>query len=256
MGFCAIWARPAIFQQRFATNHWLWVRPLTNYFYFLIYKFRFLIYIVTCAHTATNAQTTQIHGRCMPLMKTLLTIVLTVCFSYLFGQNSEDKKYYLPTGVFKSEIYRAERHPKFDGEIKKVGNTYYKFGDKKFKISLEDTTMLTIFQTGIFNPDIIFGKETTHKEQAELDTMSQNQRVFYNLVRNDSLSICCFEQLERLNPNAQTKRFKFWVLRIGVANPTEYYLEFQNDKATKETTLKDFLKSAIMTFYFKGTLII
>jgi hypothetical protein len=58
----------------------------------------------------------------MPFMKTLLTIALTVCFNYLFGQNSEDNRYYLPTSVFKSEIYKAERHPKFDGEIKKVGN--------------------------------------------------------------------------------------------------------------------------------------
>jgi hypothetical protein len=202
------------------------------------------------------SQPAQSPARCMPFMKTLLTIALTVCFNYLFGQNSEDNRYYLPTGVFKSEIYKAERHPKFDGEIKKVGNNYYKFGDKKLKISLEDSTMLTIFQTGIFNPDIVFGKETTHKEQTDLDTMSQNQRAFYNLVRNDSLSICCFEQLERLNPNAQTKRFRFWVFKIGVANPTEYYLEFQNDKATKKTTLKKFLESSIMTFYYKGTLII
>jgi len=188
-------------------------------------------------------------------MKTLFTIALTVCFNYLSGQNSEANKYYLPTGVFKSEIYKAERHPKFDGEIKKIGNTYYKFGDKKLKISLEDTTMLTIFQRGIFNPDIFFGKETTHKEQAELDTMTQNQKVLYNLVRNDSLSICCFEQLEKLNPNPQTKRFKFWVFRIGLANPTEYYLELQNDKATKATTMKEFLENSIMTFFYKGTLI-
>lgn len=193
---------------------------------------------------------------CMPFMKTLLTIVLTACFTCLFGQNSEDNKYYLPKGVFKSEIYQAKRHPKFYGQIKKVGNTYYKFGDRNLKISLEDTTMLILFQTGIFNPDVVFGKETTHKEQKELDTMSQSQRVFYNLVRNDSLSICCFEQLEKLNPNPQTRRFKFWLFRIGVANPTEYYLEFQNDKATKTTVLQEFLKNSIMTFYYKGTLII
>ena len=134
----------------------------------------------------------QAPNRCMPFMKILLTIVLTVCFTYTFGQNSEDNKYYLPTDVFKSEIYKAERHPKFDGEIKKVGKTYYIFGEKKLQISLEDTTMWAIFRTGIFNPDIVFGKETTYKEQAELDTMSQNQRILYNLVRNDSLSICCF----------------------------------------------------------------
>jgi len=63
MGFCATWAGPAIFQQRFAMQHWLWVRPLTNWFYFVIYKFRFLIYIVTWADTATNTQAAQSPGR-------------------------------------------------------------------------------------------------------------------------------------------------------------------------------------------------
>ena len=192
----------------------------------------------------------------MPFMKTILTIVLTFCLKHLFGQNSENNKYNLPTGIFKSEIYRPERHPKFDGEIKKVGNTHYSFGDKKLKISLEDTTLLIIFQTGIFNPDIVFGKETTNKQQTELDTTTQNQNAFYNLVRNDSLLICCFEELERLNPNPQTRRFKFWVFRIGITNPTEYYLELQNDKATNETTMKEFLESSIITFYYRGALII
>lgn len=189
-------------------------------------------------------------------MKTLLTILLSVWLITVFGQNAEDSKYRLATAVFKSDVYKPARVPKFDGEIKKVGNTYYKFNDKKFNISLEDTAMLVIFQRGIFNPDIVFGKEATHKEQHDLDTLSQNQRVFYNLIRNDSLSICCFEQLEKLNPNAQTRRFKFWVFRIDVVNPTEYYLELQNDKATKATTLKEFLESSVMTFYYKGTLII
>ena len=32
MWFCAIWAWPAIFQLRFATNHWLWVRPFAKNF--------------------------------------------------------------------------------------------------------------------------------------------------------------------------------------------------------------------------------
>ena len=63
MGFCAIWAGPAIYQHQFANHHWLWVRPLTNWLYFLIYKFRFLIYIVTGADIATNAQTAQSPGR-------------------------------------------------------------------------------------------------------------------------------------------------------------------------------------------------
>lgn len=189
-------------------------------------------------------------------MKTLLTIFLSIYLTNVFGQNSDNAKYSFPTLVFKSDLYRPVTFKKFTGEIKKESNTFYRFGDKTLKISLEDTTILEIFTTGIFNPDIVFGQQTIHKDQSELDTLSLSQRRLYNLIRNDSLSICCFEQLERLNPNVQIKRFKFWVFRIGVSNPTEYYLELQNERATSTIPLKDFLENSVMTFYHQGTVII
>jgi hypothetical protein len=45
-------------------------------------------------------------------------------------------------------------------------------------------------------------------------------------------------------------------MRIGVANPTEYYIELYNEKAKKETELDEFIKNSKMSFYYKGTLII
>ncbi len=69
-------------------------------------------------------------------------------------------------------------------------------------------------------------------------------------------STCCVEEMEKLNPNPQTKRFIFWVFRIGAANPTEYYFELYNKNATKETSIEEFIENARMTFYYKGTLII
>lgn len=185
------------------------------------------------------------------------TIILLLIFcSQAFGQQSEDGKYQFAKDIFNSEQYKSEKHPKYDGDVKKIGNSLYKFGDKKLNISVEDTSLLVIFQKGIFNPDVIFGKETTIVEQAELDTMSQSQRVLYNLFRNDSLLICCFQQLDKLNPNAHTKRFSFWVFSVGIANPTEYYLELQNDKSNNTTSLHEFLNHSIMTFHYKGTIII
>lgn len=192
----------------------------------------------------------------MPFMRPLLTILLSVWLAAVFGQDAADSKYRFATGVFKSELYKPAMFQRFGRAIKKVGNTYYQFGDKQLKVALQDTTMLIIFQSGIFNPDIVFGKETIHKEQASVDTLPQSQRLICNLTRNDSLSICCFEPLGLLDPNPQTKRFKFWVFRKGMANPTEYYLELQNDKATKATPLKEFLESSTMTFYYEGTIII
>ena len=45
-------------------------------------------------------------------------------------------------------------------------------------------------------------------------------------------------------------------MKIGVANPTEYYIELFNDKATKETELDEFIENSKMSFYYIGTLII
>ena len=74
--------------------------------------------------------------------------------------------------------------------------------------------------------------------------------------RNDSLYISSVEELERLNPNRKTKRFKFWLFRLGRANPQECYFELFNSKATKNTTWEEFLENAEMTFYYAGTIII
>jgi len=185
----------------------------------------------------------------------LLTILLAVGISKLFAQTTEDNKYEFPARVFASNDYRADSFPRFTGIIKKTGTTHYRFGDKTI-ILTGDTALLPIFQLGIVDPDILFGKETTQLSAAAPDTLSREQRMFYNAVRNDSVSICCVEELPRLNPNAQTKRFKFWVTRIGMSNPIEYYLELHNNKATINTTLKEFIEGAFMSFYYKGTVII
>ncbi|RZK56468.1 MAG: hypothetical protein EOO87_05345 [Pedobacter sp.] len=174
----------------------------------------------------------------------------------IFGQNLDVPKYRFANEIFKSEKYQKKNYEKYSKKINVIENGTYNFGDKFLKVSLEDNTYEKIFSLGIFNPDIIFGEETLTKPKAELDTLTQNQKVFYNLTRNDSLSICCFEELDKLNPNYRTKRFKFWLFRIGIANPTEYYIEFYNEKAIKETTITEFIENAKMTFYYKGTLII
>jgi hypothetical protein len=190
-------------------------------------------------------------------MKTiLLTIFLFLNIQLIFGQDENSSKYRFANETFKSKKYKQNNYPKFEGKIEALENGAYQFEEKYLRISLEKREYENIFKLGIFNPDIVFGKETTKKTQAELDTLTNNQKVFYNLIRNDSLSICCVEEMEKLNPNPQTKRFIFWVFRIGAANPTEYYFELYNKNATKETSIEEFIENSRMTFYYKGTLII
>ncbi|MFI1770217.1 hypothetical protein [Thalassobellus citreus] len=190
-------------------------------------------------------------------MKTIITnILIVLSFFNVFGQTDNRAKYRFSKEVFNSKEYVKTEYDRFSGKIDSIDSNTYRFGEKILKIETGNTEFLKLIDNGIFNPDVIFGKETTKKTKAKIDSLSQNQKVFFNLSRNDSLAICCFEQLEKINPNSQTKRFKFWVFRIGVSNPTEYYIELYNDKATKETELDEFIENSKMSFYYKGTLII
>ncbi|MDR0229918.1 MAG: hypothetical protein LBI72_12775 [Flavobacteriaceae bacterium] len=188
-------------------------------------------------------------------MRAVLLTILFLCNIQLLLGKSESDKYRFAKQAFKAINYKVNDYARFDGEISKLENGTYKFDEKYLKIQLDNPKYETIFKSGVFNPDIVFG-ETSKKTQAEIDTLSQNQKVFYNLIRNDSLTICCVEELKELNPNHQTKRFAFWLFRIGMANPTEYYFELYNKNATKETTIEEFIENAKMTFFFIGTIII
>ena len=166
-----------------------------------------------------------------------------------FAQNENNR---FAKEVFQKN-YKKAKYPKYEGEINTVGNILI-FGNKNIKF--EDDKFKSVYSKGIFNPDVVFGEETTKYSKIKIDSLSANQKVFFNLTRNDSLYICCVDELTELNPNAKTKRFKFWLFRIGIANPTEYYFELFNERADEHTSIEEFIEGAIMTFYYAGTIII
>jgi hypothetical protein len=190
------------------------------------------------------------------MRKLLFSILLVINLTNTFGQNLNEEKYRFAKEVFNSNQYRKDNYPSFQENIQLVADNSYQFGEKIITVSIENKSYEMLFKKGIFNPDVIFGKETVKKSKSQLDSLTSDQKIIYNFIRNDSLSICCFEELEELNPNPQTKRFKFWLIQIGVINPTEYYIEFHNKKATKKTSIEEFIENAKMTFYHKGTIII
>ncbi len=193
----------------------------------------------------------------MPFMKTLIINIL-IGFSYFhcLGQIDNDVKYQFAKDVFNSKEYVKGNYDRFSGRIDSIDLNTFRIGRKILKIETGNNILRKLIKIGVFNTDEIFGKETTKKSKAEINSLSRNEKVFFTLTRNDSLAICCFESLEKLNPNPQTKRFKFWVMRIGIAHPTEYYIELYNNNATKETKLDEFIENSEMSFCYKGTLII
>lgn len=188
-------------------------------------------------------------------MRKLFISIMVYSFfqANVYAQNAE---YKLAERVFKKE-YKRQQFAPFNGKVETIDEKTFRYGEKVLKIDTENKAVLTIFSRGIFHPDIIGGKETIKAlTKIQLDTMSIERQVFYNLSRNDSIRIGEVEELRQLNPNFKTKRFVFWLYQKGMLNPTECYFELYNSGGTKKMTMEEFISGSTVTFYYKGTIII
>jgi hypothetical protein len=95
------------------------------------------------------------------IMRLLVILALALCFcSYqLLGQGDSDGvKYQFAKDVFKTE-YKRQDFSRFNGNIDRISEDVFRFGDKVLTLNLEDKSLINIFLRGIFYPDIIGGKE-------------------------------------------------------------------------------------------------
>jgi hypothetical protein len=192
------------------------------------------------------------------MKKVLKIIILLFSFGTIFGQseNLNQTKYQFAKKVFEKE-YLKTTYEKFGGKIIIENETKIKYDEKTLNIPNLNAEFKSIFTKGIFYPNIVTGNKIAEiKTKIELDKMTTQEKVFYNMIRTDSLTIGNFDELKLLNPNCQTKRFLIWIYRKGMANPTEWYFEIQNKKANEKTTLTEFMENAELTFIKKGTIII
>ncbi|MBC7439334.1 MAG: hypothetical protein H7250_05055 [Flavobacterium sp.] len=191
-------------------------------------------------------------------MKITISILILLSFYSIFGQNEKitESKYQFAKQIFENK-YINTTYKKFGGKIIIENNNIIKYDEKTLKIPNLNEEFKLIFTLGIFYPNIVTGNQISEiKTKDELEKMSTSERVFYNMLRTDSLTIGRLEELKLLNPNYKTKRFLIWIYKNGIMNPTEWYFELQNKKAKKKTNLKEFIKNAELTFCKKGTLII
>lgn len=191
-------------------------------------------------------------------MKTTLRIlIILLSFAKLSAQteNLTSSKYQFAKDVFEKK-YSKQNFQKFKGKIV-IDSNSIKFDEKTLVLYNVKNVYKPIFTDGIFYPNIITGNHIAIiKSKEEIDSMATSERVFYNMMRTDSLTIGYFDELKALNPSPKIKRFIFWLHSPGRANPTEYYFELENEKATKKTTLPEFIKNSKLTFFYRGTLII
>src|ERR1700761_681312 len=176
-------------------------------------------------------------------MKVLTLIILTIVLSISVNaqnlkskviENSNEKEpdfknegeheIYLAKKIFRTEYIRQD-FERFHGTITIVNKNIFNYGDKTFKVFYTAEELKEIFKKGIFYPNIITGdSKFIPKNKHELDSLPINQRIFYNATRTDSLTITDFEELKYLEKTPQQKRFKFWLFKMGLANPTVYFI--------------------------------
>lgn len=180
-------------------------------------------------------------------MRIAITLILTFSFYCLqaqfvkdFNASSDTTKQFKIQGQQEDDWakqlfeknYSRQDFEKYDSTIVTSGDTV-KYSDKYFLVWTTDK-FKPIFSSGIFYPTIIIG---TSK-------------------RDYRLSISNFEELKFLNHSPTQKRFRFWLNRNSLLNPTVCFIELTNENATDKTDMQTFIRGASLTFYKEGWIII
>ncbi len=181
-------------------------------------------------------------------MKTFIqTIFLFLIPLNIFAQNENinSGKYHPAKEIFEKK-YKKTDYPKFTkAQIKLESN----------KVVLNNTKTIEYFEK-------LDSKYRIILENGLLDPYEINKSFYVKLT--------AFDELKLLNPNSQTKRFKFWIFPTKVnseqtdfekllssrINPDEYYFELTNENANENTSYEDFISGAKLTFLTFGTIII
>jgi hypothetical protein len=130
--------------------------------------------------------------------------------------------------IFKLE-YKKQFFEKYKGAIRTLDENHISYGKALIEIYNCDKKLKPIFTNGLFYPQIL---------------------------KTDTLQISVLEEQTFLSNSPKIKRFKFWLYTKGLLNPTVYFIELTNNKATKNSSLIDFFKGSRLTFAKKAWLII
>lgn len=205
-------------------------------------------------------------------MRTILILILTiVAIDSVQGQKKEvkpptdqkneneegfqtqgEQEDYWAKELFRKH-YKKQKFERYQGSVQANVEGIFTYDDKVFRIINTDEKLLPIFREGIFYPNIITGNAKSEtKSKMELDKMAQDQRMFYNLTRTDSLTISNFEEVAFLSKSPKYKRFRFLLFRKGSSNPTVYFIELTNKKALPTTDRETFINGSTLTFCKQG----
>jgi hypothetical protein len=141
-----------------------------------------------------------------------------------FATTGDQEKHWAEK-LFKKE-YKKQRHETFKGKVVKLDETTFQFDDIKLEVVNTPSDYLLIFEKGIFSP------------------------------WTNGLTISDLEELSSLSTSPTIKRFRFSLITNGFSNPTAYFIELTNKKATKATDVRSFIEGSRMTFLKQGWVMI
>lgn len=167
-----------------------------------------------------------------------------------FANQGEQEDYWAEKFFYES--YIKETYKRFTGNIAVIDENNILFGNKILQGDFSPE-LKEIFIRGIFYPQVITGDAVAAKKtEEEINKMTEQEKLFYTMAQNDTLSIGNFEELEFLSKKSTTKRFRFWEYRKWSANPQVYFIELTNMAANKSTDMASFIKGATLTFVKYG----
>jgi len=185
-----------------------------------------------------------------------ISLTMIIFENHLLGQTQEKQEEKWAKDIFNKRTQILD-YPKFKGQITILDSNSFKFNEKTLIIDNPGEGLKVLLTNGIFYPNIITGNSVALiKTQQQVDSLSDSQKVFYNMSRTDSLRISDFEELKSLNKSPTQKKFKFYLYRLGIMNPTVYYIELTNENATNDFNQLEFMKGCKVTYIEKGSILL
>jgi hypothetical protein len=161
-------------------------------------------------------------------MKKLLTLLLLLLF---FSANAQKNKTY---------------YKRFSGKISVVSEDVIKYDEEILIIYDTDAKLKPVFESGILFPNILKGF-------AGIKIAKPQKTDSVNNV-NHNFTI---QKFQMLRPKTRkVRQFKFLLYQNDIANPTEYFVELWNPKATWKTDIKKFIKGSKLKSIKRGSLVL
>jgi len=147
---------------------------------------------------------------------------------------------------------------RYKGSIYVLEENKIKYDDVVLNIYGVSPSLRAIFEKGIFYPGLIAGNYSGEvlKTRQKIDSFPAKQNNFDILFGINNLSISYFDEIKSLSNSPKIKRFKIYLWRQGLANPSLYFLELTNNTATEETDIKTFINGAKITFFRFASILI